>query len=153
MSIRYFGKVAICGVDGTIAWTGYGSASVGATANIPQSISFSDGVDVVTLMDKRQEEVGKATRNKRKVVNIEVVPVNADGTATLVNARANQVLPAIGAQVVLAGFGGPASGEGSLNDTYQYWGDGTESVTPEGHVRLSFQASVPTAGLFTEILT
>lgn len=162
MSTEYFGRVAIVGIDGTLAYTGYGSVSAtgaaGGTTSVPttsgvmRSVGFTDAIDSVTLMDKSNEVAGIALRNKRKEVTIEFIPTNdtSDGTPSLTETRDQQRLPKPGSTVTLAGFGPGTNSE--FNGTYQYWGGGSVSFTAEGHVQFTLPIVLHVAaGTMTQV--
>lgn len=151
MSTLYQGIAAIVGVDGTVAYTGYGSIAVPTTSGIPRGIQFTDAADVVQLMSKGNEVVGVAIRNQQRQVTIDFIPTmdTADESATLAETRDQQRLPAIGSTITIAGLG-PASG-GQFNGTYQYLGGGTASFTAEGHVQFSLPCVAFAAGTFATV--
>lgn len=151
MSTIYQGVAAIVGVDGTVAYTGYGSVAVPSTSGIPKGIQFTDSADVVQLMSKGNEVVGVAIRNQQRQVTIDFIPTidSTDVSPSLTKARDQQRLPAVGSTITIAGLG-PASG-GQFNGTYQYFGGGTASFTAEGHVQFSLPCVAFAAGTFTTV--
>lgn len=135
MSVTYFGRVAVKGIPGTIAFTGTGSVAIGDDDMVSRSVGVTDEMDMVELPNKTGAVVGAATENRRKRITLEWVPTApSGGTQSETNAKTSNIFPGFSAataatyQVTLASFGGDIDG------VYNYFGGATMGLTSEGFV-------------------
>lgn len=129
MSKKLAGRASVFAIDGTLAYTG-----VATIDNEVQAANMTDEFDVVELMDRRGEVIGKAARNRRRTLTIDFIPTDASTSnpQTEAGAKANVAFPDKLALVTLASFGIT-----DIDGDWNYVGGGTVGMTAEGYIRMT----------------
>lgn len=89
MARKQAGKVALHGIDGTVA---YGALT--AVKNKMQSHQVQDQFDKSQLKDGTGDIIGKAGNSRERRVTLEVIIIDESTPSTLAAAKANTILPA-----------------------------------------------------------
>lgn len=89
MSRKFAGKVAIHGIDGTVA---YGSLT--SAKNKVQSHQLQDQFQKTNLMDGSGDIIGKAGYSRERTVTIETIIIDESSPSALATAKTNTALPA-----------------------------------------------------------
>ncbi len=132
------GRACVYGIDGTIAYTGRALVTGGATAALAspqtdmQSVSLTHDFDTTELPDQSGETIGKAARNSRTTIAIDLFILAPTGTNTDAEAKAAIKLPDPLAIVALASFGNT-----SFDGDWNYAGPGSVNLAADGYARVS----------------
>lgn len=126
MSATLGGKIAVYGIDGTLAYTG-----MAKTVNILKGFTLSESAREAEL-DKNGHIIGGARDNVRRQISVSFIPYDPSNTSSLATAKSNVVLPPQLGQITIADWGITA-----LNGTYTAKGTWTVSTREDGYLEIS----------------
>lgn len=131
------GKVAVYGINGTIAVTGAGYLDTDEAAL--QSASLDAPVQTADLTDADGDVVTRAYFGEAHNLNLEFVPYDPDTPGVLATLKAKIKLPPPGTRVTLASFDAP-----QFNGDWNYAGGG--AITPNQRGFLSMRLPLTRPG-------
>ena len=89
MARKHAGKVALHGIDGTVAF-----GALTAAKNKMQSHQLQDQFDKSELKDGAGDIIGKVGTSRQRRVTLEVIVIDESAPSTLAAAKTNTILPA-----------------------------------------------------------
>lgn len=126
MSASLSGKVAVYGMDGTVAFTG-----MVKTANILKGFSLTESGREARL-EKNGHIIGGAKDIVTRSISITIIPYSADTTPTLAEAKALVVLPPDLGDIVIDDFGITI-----FNGTWTSVGSPTATPREDGYLEIT----------------
>lgn len=131
MARKFGGKVALHGIDGTVAF-----AALTAAKNKMQSHQLQDQFTKSQLQQGDGDIIGKAGTARERRVTLEIVIIDESAPSTLATAKTNTVLPADMFGLITVA----ATGIGFLDGDWNYEGGTYNGRVGEYH-SLSLEAS------------
>lgn len=122
------GRAVVFGIDGTVAYTG-----MATTGNEPENLEYTENYKTHETRAKDGETIGLVFYDKQEELTIDFFPCAAAGVGAIATAKANIVLPAIGAKVTIAAMSGSVAND----TTWLYVGGGKIRWENENIVKMT----------------